>query len=519
MKHAKKIMSFLLALAMVFAMAAPVWAGNTTPHTITIKHSNSAHTYTAYQVFKGDISDNKLTNIEWGSGISDAANLLNELKAIESSPYANCVSAQDVADILAGFSNNSEQVDVFAKIVNRHLSLDNQSSDAPIPEGNIYKYGIDVTGDGYYLVKDTGKISGEDVATKYILEVVKDVVVEAKAEVPTIDKVIVDADSSSGKGTAQDVGSIVSFKLTTKVPEMDSYDTYKYVVNDTMSAGLTGVDKDGNGKIDVTVTIGGKDYTDFTIEQNGQSFKIEFADLISQKANKGQEIVIQYAATINDEALKTDKETNTVYLEYSNNPSDTQSNGSTPDKTVYVYDFDIVIDKYTGDEDTGKRLSGAHFVLYKKESGQNLYYYYDNTEKKIVWKPIDANETVESAVNNGKITEVITNGEGAAEFKGLDTGVYYLQETMAPEGYNLMKEDVRVEITANYASDGQISSSSATSESEGQYQQTQKVENNSGSELPSTGGTGTTMFYIIGGILVVGALVLLIAKRRMKSEE
>ena len=277
---------------------------------------------------------------------------------------------------------------------------------------------------------------------------------------------------------------------------MDGYDTYTYIVNDTMSAGLT-------FNNDVAVTIDGVAYTDFTVAQNGQSFTITFNNFISQKANAGKAIVITYSATINENALTTDKETNTVNLEYSNNPNDSESKGETPESIVYVYDFDIVIDKYTGDEATGTRLAGAKFVL-KNASGK--YYYYNESAKKVEWK--DA---------LSEATEVTTDQSGVAKFKGLDSGTYYLHETEAPAGYNLLKEDVTVTITATYGDDGQITSSSATSANNGQYQQVQKIENKSGATLPSTGGMGTTLLYIIGAILVVGAGVLLVARRRMHS--
>ena len=495
MKHAKKLASLLMALVMVLGMSVgttvTAFAANTSSHTITITNDKSGHTYTAYQVFAGDISDGKLTNIVWGSGVN-GADVLADLVKLE--PYKDCKSAEAVADVLAGFRDDSAQLDAFAKVVGAHLA-----TAAGTSTQTASPYTLSVTGDGYYFVKDSGAIGTDDAATKYILKVVGDVTVKAKAETPSIDKVIVNADSANGgegKGTAQDVGSVVNFKLTSKVPAMDGYDTYTYTVNDTMSAGLT-------FNNDVAVTIDGTTYTDFTVAQNGQSFTITFNNFINQKANAGKAIVITYSATINENALNTDKETNTVNLEYSNNPNDNTSKGKTPDRIVYVYDFDIVIDKYTGDEATGTRLAGAKFVL-KNASGK--YYYYNESAKKVEWK--DA---------LSEATEVTTDSNGAAKFEGLDSGTYYLHETEAPAGYNLLKEDVTVTITATYGDDGQITSSSATSANNGQYQQEQQIENKSGATLPSTGGMGTTLLYIIGAILVVGAGVLLVARRRMHS--
>ncbi len=529
MKITKKLTSLLLALVMVLAMAGSALAANTTAHTITITNENAGHTYTAYQVFAGDISDGKLTNIVWGSGVDGAA-LLTALKGLENSPYTSCNTAEDVADVLVGFADDSAELDAFAKAVGANLK-DAAGSSTETRGATSSTYVINVTGDGYYFVKDTGTIGSSETATKYILKVVENVEVAAKSETPTLDKVIVDADSdkdetpadenTDGNGTAQDVGSAVTFKLTSKVPEMASYDSYTYVVSDTLSDGLT-------FNNDVAVTIGGTEYRDFTVVQNGQTFTITFNNFIRQQANAGKEIVITYSATINENALSTDVETNTVYLQYSNNPNDSTSKGQTPPKTVYVYDFDLVIDKFAKTSETEtKKLAGAKFVLYKTTTtgeGEDAvttkyYYYYDEAADKVVWKPLTDTELEAAlAANPQTVTEVTTDANGTASFRGLDAGTYYLHETESPSGYNLLKGDVEVIITATYGADGQITASSATSTNQGQYQQTESVENKSGATLPETGGMGTTIFYVLGGALVLAAIVLLVTRKRMSMK-
>lgn len=493
MKQIKKITGVLLILALIFTMSTTAFAANTNAHTITITNGKAGHTYTAYQVFKGDISDGKLTNIEWGSGV-DGDGLLAALKAPETSPYKDCNTAEDVADVLKGFGDNSQQLDEFARIVGGYLRGTGDSSTQ-----TASSYTIKVTGDGYYLVKDSGTIADNDAATKYILKVVGDVNVEAKSEVPSIDKIIVNADdTTTGKGTAQDVGSSVIFKLTSAVPSMDGYSSYDYIVNDTLSDGLT-------FNKDVAVTINGTEYTAFTVAQNGQSFTITFNDFISQKAKAGQEIVITYTATLNENALNTDKETNTVYLQYSSDPYDSSSVKNTPKITVYVYDFDIVIDKYAdGNEET--KLADAKFMLYKNVEGVKQYYKLNNG--KVTWVSAESDAT-----------EVATDENGAARLQGIDSGTYYLHETEAPAGYNLLKRDVEITITATYGTDGQIVSCTAASTADGQYQQAQPIENKSGTVLPSTGGIGTTIFYIAGAVLVIAAGVLLVTRRRMNKNK
>ncbi len=520
MKRVRSILALTLALVLVLAMSTAAFATNTTEHTITITNTQSGHTYTAYQVFAGDVKtlDGKtvLTNITWGSGV-DGESLLTALKAANAA-YASCTTAEDVANVLKGFENNSAELDSFAKVVGNYLTTPAGSS-----ESKESPYEITVHGDGYYFVKDTGTLGDNDAATKYILQVIKDTTVSAKAEVPEIDKVIVNADSNNGKdgnGTAQDVGTNVSFKLTSKVPAMDGYDSYTYIVHDTLSAGLTFND-------DVTVTIGSNAYTDFSVaqaSQNSQSFTITFTNFINQKANAGQEIVITYSAKINGNAVIQDKETNTVHLEYSNNPNDSSSKGKTPDKTVYVYDFDIVIDKFTGNQDDGQRLAGAMFVL---KNAEGKYYSRNDETKAVEWITIESEpnttdktaDEIKAAWEALGATVVTTDANGAARFSGLDTGVYTLKEIVAPAGYNLLKDDVTVTITATYNEDGTIAESSATISEGDQPYQVSAIENNSGTELPSTGGTGTTIFYILGSLLVVVAGVVLVTRKRMNASE
>ena len=505
MKHMKKLVSVLLTLVMTLVLVVPALAA-----TVTVPSDGilKDHTFTAYQVFSGREEDGVLSDVQWGSGIDSTA-FLAALKADATygSLFTNCTDAAAVAKVLSDNNTNTALANQVAK-----LAYDNKTG-----TGTVLTSGENTLADGYYLVVDTTADVGQGGAyNAALLQVVGDnIEIKVKTDAPSIDKIIVDADANNGKGTAQDVGSKVQFQLNSTVPDMEYYDTYTYIVHDTMSAGLT-------FNNDVVVTIGGVAYTDFTVAKDGQSFTITFNDFINQKANKGKAIVITYSATINENALTTNVETNTVYLEYSNQPNDSTSKGKTPNKTVYVYDFDIVIDKYTGDETTGARLSDAKFVLLNVE--KTKYYYYNETTKKVEWNALADGETMEDVLKAGyngttKITEVTTDATGAAKFQGLDSGTYYLHETAAPAGYNMLAGDVEVIISATYNTDGTIANSTATSTGNGQYQQTQKVENNAGTTLPETGGMGTTLFYVLGSILVLGAGILLVTKKRMSSEK
>ena len=517
MKHTRRLASLLLALVMVFALATTAFAANSTAHIITVTGGKPGHTYSAYQVFKGDISDGKLTNIEWGDSVDGTA-ILAALTTGEGSAYAGCASAEAVAAVLEGFGDNSAKIDAFAKVVGAHLKTAAGTSAA-----TQSPYTISVTGDGYYLVKDTGTIGTDDAATKYLLKVIKDVTIAVKTTIPDVSKKIL---SSTGneKGISAAVGQSVSFQLDSEVPSMDGYDTYTFKIRDTLSSGLT-FNNDVVVKIDGTALTKG---TDYTVTVTGQNITIEFLNMMNRKSAAGKKIEVTYSATVNDQALTKDKEDNTVHLEYSNNPGE-GGTGTTQNKKVYVYDFDIVIDKWAQGSPSNIKLANAMFVL---KNNEGKYYKYtaasgDNAAK-VEWvtvttEPETNDQTaaqIKTAWENLGVTVVTTDANGAAKFQGLATGNYHLKEIAAPAGYNLLKSDVAVNITATYNDDGTLANSSATvGDNNGQYSQTASVENKSGTQLPSTGGMGTTIFYVLGSILAVGAIVLLVTKKRMSAAD
>lgn len=368
--------------------------------------------------------------------------------------------------------------------------------------------------------------------------------IEMKIGAPDIDKVIVNADSATpdtdGKGTAVNVGDTVDFKLTSNVPDTNGYDTYKFIITDTLSTGLDLV-LPSDGTSPFTVTVNGTEVTlakatsaEYIVGTkdeyyvDGQKITISIAMLkkedgkVSAKYTDGNVIEVTYSATLNEKALNTDVENNTVKLTYSNDPySDTE--GETTEKKTYVYDFEIVIDKYETDNEENK-LEGAEFVLYKKEVSDTTetkkYYKYDDTTNKVTWE-----DDISTA------TTVKTDATGSAKFAGLEEGTYYLQETKAPTGYNPLTEDKEVTITAAYNDDGTLKkgngsgttvtpivSTEDTTKTIG-YQIEADVANSSGSELPETGGIGTTIFYAVGGIMMVIAVVLLVTKKKMSSKK
>lgn len=537
MKFFEKMMALLLSLAAVLSFAMPAFAEDEpattaeSTHTITISFEKPGHEYVAYQVFKGDYykaaSDGKehLSNIEWGSGV-DGAGLLEDLQSKKD--FENAKTAADVAYILEGYSDNSGKLDAFAKVVAKHLNntiAGTSQPEASVDQNGKYVYKITGLSDGYYFVKDKNELSPDanDANTKYILQVLGDVEINAKADVPDIEKNITDANGSSPrKGDSYNVGDTVYFELTSKVPDMDGYDSYTYKVTDTLSDGLTLVQEDGKPK--VTITIGDKPYTgefEATLDANKNVLTIEFTNFITQKDKAGEVIVIRYEAVLNEKALQTDNENNSVYLEYSNDPNGTGT-GKTTEKKTYVYDFDIDIVKHEKDNED-KLLSGAEFVLYRFNEDAKEYYHYDTATQKTEWVKLSDEklETIRAAVDDGTITSKTTN-DGKVSFTGLKAGTYYLQEIKAPDGYNLPADadaTTTVEIVAAYKADGTIDleNQSVIVKGNGRMYVTADIANKPGPVLPSTGGIGTTIFYVLGGILTVAAIVLLIVKKRMEN--
>jgi fimbrial isopeptide formation D2 family protein/LPXTG-motif cell wall-anchored protein len=590
MKQFRKIVSLFMALVMVMAMGITVFAdGSTAKHTITINYSKTGHTYEAYQVFAGNVSeDGTLTNVKWGSGVDGDA-LLEALQKLDA--YNNCKSAQDVSEVLQNFSSNSSQLDAFADVVGQNLSetLFTSGSESEVKDstGNVtgYAYEIEVTGDGYYLVKDkNGSVTADsDAYTKYILNVVANVSIDAKADAPTINKVI-EENSDEKQYNQVAIGDVVNYKVTSRVPAMDGYNKYYFVVNDTMSKGLT-------FNNDVVITLGGttlsaNDYTVTTSDlgTDGTAIKIVFKNFIGYNDKTNAAIVIKYSATLNENAvIGSVGNPNKVDLLYSNNPNydyqgtdeplKDEPTGTTPESMTITYATEIEITKVDAtNHDT--TLAGATFKI----EGTSLNIVLVTGEEYVTAESVTAstvlvNSNVYYKLNDGTYTttdpsgdnidtskyesttqtyklvkvenkviqktspvsyEVTSDENGILKFTGLSAGTYTITETQSPSGYNLLTDPITVEIswaqptsptlptagteasawTATYTLVDGGTSNNATIDSDGHV--TFSIENNKGTVLPSTGGTGVKVLYTVGAILAIGAAVLLITRRRMK---
>lgn len=338
---------------------------------------------------------------------------------------------------------------------------------------------------GYYLVHPEGatdKADGQNSIVSLTSTTPK-AEVKVKATYPTVEKKV-------DKPTA-DIGQELTFTLTSKVPDTTGYSKYTFKITDTLSKGLTFISKPE----EVTVTIGSDPIQEHVTKKiNGQVLEVSF-DMLQLQDKVGQKIKITYKAKLNKDAVITDKANpNEVTLEYSNDPKNPESTDTTKD-IEKVFTAKVIVNKVDGKDQ--KALEGAKFKL---KNDQGKYYKVDESTKEVTWVGKEEATEVE--------TKIGADGKATASFEGLAAGTYYLVETKAPEGYNLLTEEKAVEIKVTKENE------TVTAIIDGRA----TVENNSGVELPGVGGMGTTLFTILGGGVILIALFSL-AKGKVKKEK
>ena len=515
MKHIKKLASLLLVLVMVFALATTAFAEETT-YSITINNSTAGHTYEAYQIFTGDLATNEagnkvLSNIVWGPGVSEAG------QTALGDAAAKAETLKTEADAKA-----------FAKAVAPYLTTAAGSANT-VTDG---KYVISGLAAGYYLVKDQdGSLTGDaDAYTEYIIKVVSDTTATPKSSVPTVEKKVKDTNDSTGvtsdwqDSADYDIGDSIPFQLkATLANNVSSYTTYKVVFHDTLSKGLT-------YNNDAKVYIGGTETNGFTVTatvnaDGTTTLTVSCDDVKALGAGNSSVITVEYTAKLNENAvLGSAGNPNKVYLEYSNNPNKSESGenhetGKTPEDTVIVFTYQTIINKV---DSKNNPLTGAAFKLEKLIKGK------------------DGAAGTWTTVKEFTVDETTTS----FTFSGLDDGQYKLTETKTPAGYNTIDPiyfviEATHDVTADaptlktlnaYLTDANGNKQTEMKDGESVNIDlgtvdltagsiTTTVVNKSGSELPSTGGIGTTIFYVLGGVLVLAAVVLLVTKKRMSGAE
>lgn len=500
MKKVKRMLALLAAFALVLAMAVPAFAEEAT-YKITI--NNSVGTYEAYQIFKGDLEKNVLSNIEWGTGVTEAG------KA--------AFNGKTAAQVAKTLENNETAAKVFATEISKYLGT-------VAGEGTNEITGLSA---GYYLIQNKS-VNGNEAYTDFILEVVKDVKITPKGQKPTLDKQIKHNESGQwGDVGDNQIGDTVEFRTITTVPITTGYTEYDYTIFDEMSTGLTSDVKDASG---ITIKINDEEkldssYYTVTVNANKFSVKVDILKAIKEgKIEEGDNLYTYYTGVLNEDANVYDKgnQKNTAYLQYSNNPHDNTSKSETPKVTVYDWTFKMNVQKIDG-ADKEKELKDAKFVLSKNGTVGLGTISEDGTPAetgnliKLVYDPADKTYRVATA-SDENTTYVMTAGN--ITIKGLDNAVdYYLYETKAPAGYNRLTEPVKFRINATYTSAGSRPDVLTKVGDEAAVTGLKvSVENNAGTTLPSTGGMGTTVFYVVGGGLMAVAVVLLVTKKRMENK-
>lgn len=493
MKIIKKIAAIMLSVMMVLGMCSVVGAadGSTGTGEITINKAAPGETYKIYRIldlesYSGNNYAYKLrdTSSEWNTFIKqDEISGKNGYVTLDGD-YVTWKSgvADDKAAEFAKKALDYAKIKSIAADVEKKLS----SEETSVTFGNLPL--------GYYLVETSvGTVLALD-TTKPKWEI------DDKNVAPTVEKKVqedskVGATDEYGESNTADIGQTVNFKTTITAQA----GAQNYVLHDKMDKGLT-----FSGS--VSVTKGNQTFTtptDYnlvmstpTAIEDGCTFEIVFTSDFCNKLKAGDEIVVTYSATLNEEAvIARDGNKNETWLKYGDSSVTTH-------KTTTTKTYEIPVFKYTkktAENKTG--LPNAEFTLSKNSDGTNPIELVDITNGAAEGKYRVAK------TGDTTITKVITLATGKFTIQGLDADTYYLTETKQPDGYNKLSKAVKIVIDE----EGKITVDDGATSTK-----LVEVENKTGSLLPSTGGMGTTLFYIFGAILVIGSGVVLITKKRMK---
>ena len=475
MRNAKKLASLLLALAMLLTLSVNVFAAGETG-SITIDNAVVGQTYTIYRILDLESYDKDngayayKTNTAW-AGFVSSESIKDKYLATNELGYVTWVAGADAA--------------AFAKLAQKYAadnSIGNQGSTTATSTTVEFK-NLPL---GYYLVDSTmGTLCALDTTNP-------DVTMKEKNAAPTNEKKVEeDSNHRFGDKNDADIGQTVNFKSTITAQA----GAQNYVFHDEMSAGLTfdsvtGITLNGNA-------VGAANYTVKTTELGDDcTFHVVFTQGFCNTLKGNDSIVISYTATVNENAvIGGEGNPNESKIEYGESGKTT----TTPPSQTKTYTWEFGVFKYEMKDGKETARSGAKFVLYKTEEEKTLYAQADENYKITGWTEDKTLAKVFVSPDNGKFT-----------ISGLDSDTYYLEEIEAPAGYNVLKEPVTVTIT----NEGKVNVSEENPNGVTEV----KVLNQTGAELPSTGGAGTTAFYVVGSVLVLAAVVLLVTRKRMGAK-
>lgn len=472
MKLIKKIAAIMFAFMMVVSMSCNVKAAGTGK--ITIDNAKNGETYTIYQVLTLESSD-------VGKGLYSYIPVNDAWKAyFKTEEGKKYMTVDDNGYVTTKYTETNAQELAQALIKQAKTINYNPQSITPDKDGTIEFTGLAL---GYYVVDTTvGTLCGLNTANP-------EITIQDKNKKPTVEKKIVEGEQLVDNNSAN-IGDIVNFQTTITAQA----GAKNYILHDTMSGSLTFND-------DVVVTYNGNvlnDSDDYTVTKpgaDGCTFDVTFKDSFLNKLGANDKIEVTYSATVNDNAVVKDPMTNKTHLTYGDKNTETNK----PETTTKT--FGIPVFKYTN---VNTPLAGAEFILSTDpncvDDTKNLKFT-KNTEGK--YRYDKTGSTTLTSLDKGR-------DKGRIDVEGLKAGTYYLKETKAPDGYNLLKKPVTITID----SEGKIYVDGSGEVNNGDV----RVQNNSGTLLPNTGGVGTTMIYLIGGVLVLGSGVVLATKRRVKNK-
>lgn len=475
-KTFKKLMAALLAVALLCAMAVPAFAADA-PGSITISNAVSGKTYNVYRIL--DIATHNdgytgivyKTNDKWSEFINST-----DVK----SHYFTAVGSDGVVTVKDRLTaDDAKALAVSAKAwLGAHTDITADATAITATSSTVNFTNLEL---GYYLVVSSGW--DDDIEVVCSLDTTKpNIEINEKNGKPTIEKKIVENSTLAESNTAG-IGDYVQFKITVNVIDGQPRN---YVIHDKMSAGLTFVNTT-EYPVEVKVGTSTLTSTEYSLNKSttdGCAFELKINDNILQPNDV---VTVTYYGQVNPSAVINGDNTNEAKLTYGTNGNSTWEN-----TTTKVFGFKVF--KHAG-TDTEHLLPGAEFRLYKTVNGENYYAQFDANGLLTGW-------TTDATASGVTMT---SNSTKALVLSGLDAGTYYLEETKAPDGYNKLTDPVTVTITE----DGKVNETANG---------TVYVSNNAGATLPSTGGMGTTLFYVIGGGLMVAAVVLLVTKKRMENK-
>lgn len=512
MKHLRKIAALILSCVMVFGMASVVYAtsggagGTTGTGTsssgtiettgngkITIYNAIAGQTYTIYRILELESYDKDNNHYAYKPATDDWKSFLKRTDI-----------SNDYVTIDGEYVTWKEEVaeTQAAKFAKEALQYAKEKSLANAGKVTANTTSVEFTGLplGYYLVDSSvGALCSLETTNE-------EVMIREKNAEPTVEKKVqedskVNTADEYGESNTADIGQIVKFQTTIKAQE----GAENYVLHDKMGAGLT-----FDGSVKVTITKGTPSTTSTVAEANytlkkstdssatttdGCTFELSFDQTFCDTLAADDKITVSYSATLNENAvIAGDGNKNETWLSYGDA-------NRTAHKTTTTKTYSISVFKYVGTS-TGSKTGLANAVFTISKNGTDPIELVEKAGTPDTYRVAMATET--------GTTTITTPTSGIFKIEGLDADTYYLTETKQPDGYNKLAAPVKVVI----GEDGKLTIGSATTSVAADTQV--EIENKTGSLLPSTGGRGTTLFYILGGILVLGSAVVLITKRRMK---